>query len=164
MIQKKVCMLGAFAVGKTSLVSRFVKSIFSEKYQATIGVTIEKKEVRVGGQTVNMILWDIAGENELEKVRPAYLRGAAGYVLVVDGTRRGTLDIARALHAKVTDQLGQVPFVVLLNKSDLTAEWALDDDAAGDLAADGWTVTRTSAKTGEGVEAAFDILAERMLS
>ena len=163
MIQKKVCMLGAFAVGKTSLVSRFVKSIFSEKYQATIGVTIEKKEVLAGGQAVNMILWDIAGEDELEKVRPAYLRGAAGYVLVVDGTRRGTLDTAVDLHAKAAELLGDVPFVVLLNKSDLTGQWALDDDVAGDPAADGWTVTRTSAKTGDGVEAAFGVLAERML-
>ena len=85
MIQKKICMLGAYAVGKTSLVGRFVRSMFSEKYQTTVGVKIDQKTVNVGDQQVNMMLWDLHGEDEAQKVRLSYLRGASGYILVVDG-------------------------------------------------------------------------------
>jgi GTPase SAR1 family protein len=59
MIQKKICMLGAFAVGKTSLVARYVKSIYSDKYQTTVGVKIEKKTLQVDGQEWNLIVWDL---------------------------------------------------------------------------------------------------------
>jgi small GTP-binding protein len=77
MIQKKICLLGAFAVGKTSLVSRFVKSIFSDRYYTTVGVKIEKKIVRVGEQQWNLIIWDLAGEDEFMQIRMSYLRGAS---------------------------------------------------------------------------------------
>ena len=86
MIQKKICMIGSFGVGKTSLVARFVRSIFSEKYQTTVGVKIDKKVVEVGGQQVTLVLWDIAGEDALTTVRVSQLRGASGYILVVDGS------------------------------------------------------------------------------
>ena len=88
MIQKKVCMIGSFGVGKTSLVARFVRSIFSEKYQTTVGVKIDKKILEVGDKQVTLVLWDIAGEDALTTVRPSQLRGASGYILVVDGLRR----------------------------------------------------------------------------
>src|ERR1044071_1650162 len=85
-------MIGAFAVGKTSLVARFVKSIFSEKYLTTVGVKIDKKSLSVGDQEMTLILWDLAGEDEFMQVRMSYLRGSAGYFLVADGTRRATPD------------------------------------------------------------------------
>ena len=81
MIQKKVCLLGGFAVGKTSLVSRFVTSIFSEKYLTTVGVKVDKKLVSVNGQDVTLMLWDIYGEDEFQTVQPSYLRGASGYLV-----------------------------------------------------------------------------------
>lgn len=102
MIQKKVCMLGAFAVGKTSLVERYVKSIFSEKYQTTVGVKIDKREVLVGATTVKLVLWDLHGEDRFQAVQASYLRGASGVLLVVDPTRpldaRGRAELARAKH------------------------------------------------------------------
>ena len=100
MIQKKLCMIGAFAVGKTSLVARFVKSIFSEKYLTTVGVKIDKKTLGVGDQEVTLIVWDLAGEDEFLQVRMSYLRGSAGYFLVADGTRRATLDKAIELQQR----------------------------------------------------------------
>ena len=69
MQQKKICMLGAFAVGKTSLVRRYVDSIFSDTYLTTVGVKIDKRVVPVGNDSVNLILWDIAGEDEVSAVR-----------------------------------------------------------------------------------------------
>ena len=80
MIQKKVCMLGAFAVGKTSLVKRFVDSMFSEKYQTTVGVKIDRKRIQLDEQEVNLVLWDIHGEDELQKVRLSYVRGTSGSI------------------------------------------------------------------------------------
>jgi small GTP-binding protein len=163
MIQKKICMLGAFAVGKTSLVSRFIVGLFSDKYLTTVGVKIDKRSVQVSGQEVNLILWDLHGEDEFQKVRLSYLRGASGYFLVVDGTRRTTLDTASRLQKVAEETLGKVPFVVLLNKSDLSDEWELDDDAINTLANRNWQVIRTSAKTGMGVEDAFLSLAQQMV-
>jgi small GTP-binding protein len=76
-VQRKVCMLGATSVGKSSLVRRFVESIFSEKYQATIGVKIDRKLVQVDDTQVSLLLWDLQGEDEFQRVRLSYLRGAS---------------------------------------------------------------------------------------
>src|ERR1043165_1179544 len=100
MLQKKICMLGAFAVGKTSLVTRYVKSIFSENYLTTVGVKIDKKTVTVDSTEVNLILWDLAGEDEFVQLQTSYLKGSSGYILVSDGTRSDTLLKAFTLQRK----------------------------------------------------------------
>lgn len=164
MIQKKMCMLGAFAVGKTSLVAQFVRSIFSEKYQTTVGVKIDKKSVKVGTDDVNLMLWDLHGEDEFQKIRLSYLRGTSGYLLVADGTRTETLDLAIGIQQTVQQEVGDVPFILMLNKSDLAAQWALDQNTLDDLAAKRWEIIKSSAKTGDGVEDAFMSLAQRMLA
>jgi len=155
-IQKKICMLGGFGVGKTSLVSRFVHSLFSDKYLTTLGVKIEKKSIELGDQRVDLMVWDIHGEDDFQKVNLSYVRGASGYLLVVDGTRRQTLDTALALRESVERTIGAVPFLMLLNKADLLKDWNLDTEALSRLDCPGiWT----SAKTGAGVESAFERLA-----
>ena len=162
MIQKKVCMVGAFATGKTSLVARFVKGIYSDKYQTTIGVKIDKKVVETGANPLTMVLWDIYGEDEFQNIRMSYLRGAAGYLLVVDGTRRETLDIAIQLQAKVEDHIGPVPFIVMLNKCDLEASWEITPADLEALAQRGWKMIKSSAKEDQGVQDAFAHLAQQM--
>ena len=163
MIQKKICMLGAFAVGKTSLVSRYVKSIFSDKYHTTVGVKIDKKLVKYGSEEVNMLLWDLAGEDEFQKVRMSYLRGSSGYILVIDGTRLATLETALMLQKGVIEAVGDIPFVVVINKADLVDEWDVEEEQIQELEAKGWSILKGSAKTGEGVEEAFATLVEKML-
>ena len=163
MIQKKICLLGAFAVGKTSLVRRFVTSMFSEKYHTTVGVKIERKTVTAGAQDVNLVIWDIHGEDAFQQVNMSYLRGSAGYLLVVDGTRRATVEGGVSLQARTAAAIGGVPFVVILNKADLEADWEIDKSAVGDLVRRGWSVVRGSAKTGLGVEEAFHGLAARII-
>ena len=162
MTQKKICMLGAFGVGKTSLVSRFVSSVFSDKYLTTVGVKVDKKVVPVEGDDVTLMLWDIYGQDEFQTVRTSYLRGASGYLLVADGTRMQTLAVARSLHETAAAVVGHVPFVLVLNKADLEAEWEVDARALIRIAEDGWPIIRTSAKTGVGVEEAFLKLARDM--
>ena len=164
MIQKKVCMLGGFAVGKTSLVARFVSSIFSEKYLSTVGVKIDKKVVQSDGHEAVLMIWDIYGQDDFQTVQPSQLRGMSGYLLVVDGTRRATLEAARLLHDKAKEVAGDVPFVVVLNKADLAPTWEIDDVAFFKLAEQGWRAVKASAKTGEGVEHAFDVLTRAMLN
>lgn len=163
MIQKKICLLGAFAVGKTSLVSRFVKSIYSDQYLTTVGVKVDKKTVTVGDKEVNLIVWDLAGEDEFQKVQISYLRGASGYLLVADGTRSNTLETAKMLRQRVDENIGSIPFVFIVNKSDLADEWEIDDQAIADCQNAGWKLIKASAKTGEGVEEAFKLLAEVIL-
>jgi small GTP-binding protein len=163
MIQKKICMLGGFAVGKTSLVSRFVSSIFSEKYLTTVGVKIDRKPVTVGEQAVDLILWDIYGQDDFQTVQQSFLRGSSGYLLVIDGTRRATLDTAAKLQHMAETAAGPVPFVVVLNKSDLAPEWQVDEKGIRSFAERGWPIVRTSAKTGEGVEETFMKLARAMV-
>ncbi len=163
MLQKKICMVGAFATGKTSLVARYVYTIFSEKYQTTVGVKIDKKSVKIQGQEINLILWDLYGEDEFQKVRMSYLRGSSGYLLVVDGTRKNTLEKAFNLQTKVEDYLGKIPFILILNKWDLTDEWEIADVEIDEVVQRGWTVIKTSAKTGLGVEEAFQTLATKIL-
>lgn len=163
MIQKKICMVGAFATGKTSLVARFVKSIYSDVYHTTVGVKIDKKSVKIAEQEVNLILWDIHGEDEFQKVRMSYLRGSSGYFLVVDGSRRHTLDKAFTLQQRVEDTIGKVPFILILNKADLVEEWEIDDAAMTEISQKNWIVIKGSAKTGLGVEEAFLTLARKML-
>ncbi len=161
-LQKKICMLGAFSVGKTSLVKRYVASVFSETYLTTVGVKIDKKIVDLSGRTVNLILWDLAGEDDISSLRMTYLRGAVGYVLVADGTRPSTLDVAISLRERVEAAYGPLPFVLLLNKNDLTEQWAIRDGDIAGLRNNGWWVRPSSARTGEGVEEAFMDLAVRV--
>jgi small GTP-binding protein len=163
MIQKKICMLGAFAVGKTSLVARFVSSMFSEKYLSTVGVKVDKKQVTVDGRSLTLMLWDISGQDDYHSVQPSHLRGMSGYLLVVDGTRHKTLEVARELQQTAAETVGPVPFILLLNKSDLEDQWEIDEPAFFKLVEQGWRVIKTSAKTGDGVERAFHLLAQALL-
>jgi small GTP-binding protein len=161
--KKKVCMLGSFSVGKTSLVRRYIESLYDEKYHTTVGVKVDKKPLQLDGEELVMMLWDLAGDDDFQKLRISYLNGASGYLLVVDGTRRATLEKALELHERVQGALGPTPFVVALNKCDLAADWEVTEEVEQGLRARGWTVLRSSAKTGEGVEEAFLSLARAML-
>jgi small GTP-binding protein len=163
MVQKKICMLGAFAVGKTSLVTQFVDRSFSEKYHTTMGVRIEKKALQLGGKEWHLIIWDLASEDEFLQIRSSYLRGSSGYLLVADGTRRATLDAAVTMQQRVRDAIGDVPFVFMLNKSDLADEWEIAERTIEALSKQGWTWLKASAKTGAGVEEAFLTLVGKMM-
>jgi small GTP-binding protein len=160
-MQKKICLLGGFGVGKTSLVSRFVHSIFSDKYLTTLGVKIEKKSIVLDHETVDLIIWDIHGEDDFQRVNMSYLRGASGYLLVVDGTRRATLETALSLHQTAQKTLGKVPFMMAVNKADLEDSWDIEPGTFEQL---GFPIVKTSAKTGTEVEETFASIARAMVS
>jgi len=160
MIQKKICMVGVFATGKTCLVQRFVHSIFSPRYLSTVGVKIDRKEIPVRGEPVTLLLWDLEGRDGTRDVNPSYIRGAHGLIFVVDGTRRETFEQAFEIRDAVTGQVGSVPCAFALNKADLADEWKLTKADEESVMARGLYGVRTSAKTGEGVEETFKWLAE----
>lgn len=156
-------MVGVFAVGKTSLVQRFVKSIFSDRYLTTVGVKIDKKTLSVGSEVVDLMLWDIQGEDEFQRLQVSYLKGSSGYFLVADGTRGWTFDKALTLKDKVEQAVGNIPFILLLNKADLLESWEVENSKLSALIDSGWSIINTSAKTGQGVEEAFSALALKTL-
>lgn len=161
---RKICMIGDFAVGKTSLVSRFVRSTFDDRYLTTVGVKIDTKLISLpSGDQLKLVLWDIAGKSEFARIDTSYLRDASGYFLVIDGTRPTTLDNAIELQGTVEKQLGPTPFSVLLNKADLSEQWALNDGLIAGLDSRGWPVSKTSALNGSGVEAAFSRLGGQLV-
>lgn len=163
MIKKKICLVGAFAVGKTSLVQRYVHSIFSEKYHTTVGVKVDHKQVVVDNTTTELIIWDLHGEDEFQSIRTHYLRGASGCIYVADGTRAGTWDVALNLKERVDEAIGRVPSILALNKFDLTEQWELDPALVETTDMDNLSIIYTSAKTGAAVEDAFQELTAKMI-
>jgi small GTP-binding protein len=89
-VSKKIVLLGNEGVGKTSLVKRYVHSIFNDEYLTTIGIKISKKVVSVGDVEVNLMLWDIAGNMMSKTLYNNYLQGAHGVFLVCDASRPET--------------------------------------------------------------------------
>lgn len=162
MIQKKVCLLGASGVGKTSLVRRYVEGIFSEKYLTSIGVKVDKKLLQVDQKQVQLMLWDIEGVDCYSGFNARYLRGASFALVVVDQTRPKSLleglEICQLVKASV-----ELPIALVVNKVDLPAG-PLWDAHSIDLARSAYEYTfETSAKTGTGVEAMFCAIAKKLL-
>lgn len=163
MLSKKVCMLGGFSVGKTSLVERYVHSLFSDKYLSTVGVKISKKILSLDDTDMTLVLWDMEGKDIYTNVNLAYLRGAMGFFVVADGTRKETLEMAISLREAAINIAGDIPSCLLVNKADMQEQWEITEAMLTPLAEQGITVLRTSAKTGEGVGEAFATLARNML-
>ncbi len=161
----KVCIVGDFAVGKTSVVERFVKNHFSDKYLTTVGVKIDTKELELPDRNVRLklVIWDVAGSDRFSHVEFSYLRGAAAYVFVADGTRAQTIEAAESLRGEIEEQYGEKPAVMLVNKHDLVDSWEVSDDRMTSLGQRFGHVYRTSAKTGTDVELALHRLAELII-
>ncbi|GAB2511380.1 Rab family GTPase [Pseudoxanthomonas sangjuensis] len=158
-VSRKVCLLGDFAVGKTSTVARTVRNTFSPAYLTTVGVKVDSKTLRLGDDELRLVLWDIAGANALDQMRANYLGGCHGLLLVADGTRADTVDTALELREQAQRLLGRaLPAVLLLNKNDLAGEWEVAPARIEKLAAQ-LPVFSASALSGAGVEEAFAALA-----
>ncbi len=162
-VMAKVVLVGDKAVGKTSLIRRYVTDQFDDRYLLTLGAKVTKKvePVRMPDKGVDVSLelnvWDIMGQAGFrELAKEAYFHGARGILAVVDTTRKSTMDGIGAWIEAVRDVTGPVPLVLLGNKKDLAAQMAVTPAqltaAAKDL---GCPTFLTSAKTGENVEIAF---------
>ncbi len=161
----KICLVGEPAVGKTSLVKRFVYNVFSDFYLTTIGTNVYKKTVNVNGKKVDLIIWDIMGQETFRQILcTAYFYGAEALIAVGDLTREDTfIALPEWKNAALRVVKKEMPVVLLANKSDL--EWTVSEDTVNEtgheLSADATCIT--SAKTGENVNEAFIKVAELLL-
>jgi small GTP-binding protein len=168
----KVCLVGEKAVGKTSLIRRYVLNMFDDRYITTIGTKVSKKEVSLYQPELDvqirmdMTIWDIMGEKGFrELLKDAYFYGANGILAVADLTRRRTLDELDDWIDGVMRVCGRVPTVITVNKADLVNQAQFDEKQVAQFAkAFDSTYLYTSAKTGQNVEEAFRVLGEAILA
>lgn len=172
MLSRKICLIGDFGVGKTSLIRRFVDRQFSDQYLSTVGVKISRKQVELAetsGQTqqeLQLIIWDLEGETRFKAIASNYLQGAKGAILVADVTRPETLEnlTSHLQHYLSVNPQGSV--LVALNKSDLLEAEALErvlDRARFSSESQVIGTFLTSAKTGANVDQLFQIIAQRFV-
>lgn len=160
--QKKICLLGEFAVGKTSLIRRFIEGIFDEKYLTTIGVVVSRKSVTFPEVNVNLLVWDLAGGRDFSQTN--YLAGVAGALIVCDLTRSSTLAAYHTYSRQVKQVNANAHLILLANKSDLSRQREISEEELIAVSNElGAPYLLTSAKTGEMVEYAFTELARQML-
>lgn len=160
-VQKKVCLLGDFAVGKTSLVRRFVEGRFEDKYLSTIGVKVSRKTLERETSRLNLLIWDLVGGNEFSRSETGYLLGTAGALIVCDLTRFDTLKALKRYTKQVRAVNPHVAIVFLGNKVDLSEEQVIDEATLTAVTLElNAPFLLTSAKTNENVEAAFIQLAD----
>ncbi len=156
----KLCMLGDFGVGKTSLVARFVRRTFSERYLTTVGVKVDSRLVeRAGRAPVKLVIWDIAGRDALDALGMRYLSGAQALLLAADGTRERSLTSAFDLLLQARSVVPEAVVVLAVNKLDLVDQWEVLPAMLAELR-HSLPVFETSALGGDGVEAAFAALVE----
>ncbi len=167
-LKKKIVLLGDSAVGKTSLIARFVLNKFDEKYIQTIGVRVSKKTVSVKKDEknvdVDLLIWDVLGQPGFERVKTLSLKGTQGALLVCDVTRRKTLkSLENYWYPLLLERAGEVPIVILANKSDLPSWEMREEDVRRIAEMLNAPYFITSAKTGAHVNESFRMIAERCL-
>ena len=167
MVEKKfkVCLMGEPAVGKTSLIKRFVYNIFSDKYLETIGTNIYKKKIQRENENITLMIWDIMGQDSFRQLlSTSYFFGAHALIAVGDLTKKDTFELldewVKAAKSVIKEE--RVPVLMIANKSDL--KWSVDKDylkkIASKIGAKKYIIT--SAKTGEHVNHAFQTIADML--
>jgi small GTP-binding protein len=167
---KKICLLGDPAVGKTSLIRRYVFDMFDDKYITTIGTKVTKKTVVVPGVAqpgtdirITLLIWDILGQREYQRLHPVYYQGAEGALIVCDSTRKETIGNLATWVTSFKNVVGNVPVVFLINKSDLVDPEKFDRSEIDNLSRQHRApYLPTSAKSGLNVEQAFITVSEAL--
>ncbi len=165
-VKAKVCLVGDVAVGKTSLIKRFVQDMFDDRYIATVGTKVTKKTVDVlwkgAPATLDMMVWDIMGEKGFRALlRDAYFEGSHGVIAVCDLTRKDTFYDLNNWVQMIRKQVGNVPIVFLGNKFDLKERLVVSEEELARMGAiHNAPHFLASAKSSQGVNEAFKALAD----
>jgi small GTP-binding protein len=159
---KKVALLGEGAVGKTSLVRRYVLDVYSDDYIQTFGAKVTKKVLGMEHVELTMMIWDILGQKSNSSLHSTYYSGSNGALMVFDLTRPETLEALPSWLDDLYKVTGKIPIVLVANKADLHKEIAQErmDAIASQM---GGEIIYTSAKIGNGVSEAFGLLAQKMM-
>jgi Ras-related protein Rab-1A len=162
----KLILGGDGAVGKTSLVHRFVEDTFAKDYKSTIGTSIMKKECNFKelGSAVRFVIWDLAGQSQFKRVRQSYLANAEAGILVYDVTNRQSYENIANWHDEIKEASPNISLILVGNKIDLKDERKIKLQEGNELA-EGLSLSyiETSAKTGENINDAFKMLALLMI-
>lgn len=165
-IIKKVCVLGEEAVGKTSLIRRFIVEKFDDKYIATIGTKSSKKTMSINSGDLNvnltMIIWDILGQKKFSELKRSAYKGANAAFIVLDLTRLETLYTFEEWLSSLYEVAPDIPVAVLANKNDLEAHFGAEEIKQV-IGEHNFPYYLTSAKTGTNVNHAFYTLGNMML-
>lgn len=162
-VKKKICLLGEFSVGKTSLIRRFVETRFDEGYLSTIGVHMSRKRLERNDHFLDFFIWDLAGGENFNVVGPNYLRGAAGAIIVCDLTRKETLLALPHYAGQIRSLNPNAALVFAANKADLVLERVVAHDELQEaITSFSNSYVLTSAKTGQNVDLAFATLADQI--
>jgi small GTP-binding protein len=156
----KIVLLGSVGVGKTSLTRQFVQNKFSEEYQSTIGVKVDKKVITFSDGQVDLLIWDLAGEIYQSELFRKYLQGASGVIGIYDITRPSTHTKLQEVFEELDASKMNMHKIILANKSDLSG----DENYNTQINESHTYNYLTSAKTGENVNEAFTHLARTILS
>lgn len=160
MSNKKICLVGAPGVGKTSLAQRFTNGTFSYRFRPQPGLNIERRAVDVDGEPVHLMLWDFQRRDEFSTTPSNFVEAAAAIIYVVDGTRLDSLNRLDRIKRETEKVIGRaVPSLVLFNKSDLSDRWQVSGEMISRVEAGGTITLLTSCKEGSGVDTAFRLIA-----
>lgn len=171
-ISKKICLVGDFGVGKTSLIRRFVEREFSDQYLSTVGVKISRKTIELAKspeqkvENLQLMIWDLEGHTKFKAIAPSYLQGASGAILVADVTRQETVDRLTE-HLNLFLSINPKGFIIIaFNKSDLFDEEKMEKllttyDFSEQVRV--LSTYATSAKTGKDVDLIFEKLAHKIV-
>lgn len=167
-IKKKICLIGLYSVGKTSMVRQFVYNKFEEKYLSTIGVHISKKKISINHEadkkTIEFFIWDIANIEKFDNVVTNYLRGAHGAILVTDITRPKTIENIKEFADKFLEINPNAKIIFVGNKIDLVDQLKFDKELyISSVCDNNQKLLFTSAKTGENIEEVFVKLGEQII-
>ncbi len=169
-ITKKICLLGDFNVGKTSLIKRFVEDKFSDQYLSTVGVKVSRKSLNIKIDLeihqINLMVWDLEGNTKFKPITPSYLKGASGSIIVADLTRTNTLD-SLSQHIDLFSKINpQGTIAIALNKADLVPQEKLAkllENYNSHNHAQILSTHPTSAKTGDNVDEIFEELSKSII-
>ncbi|MBE9225090.1 GTP-binding protein [Phormidium sp. LEGE 05292] len=171
-ISKKICLVGDFGVGKTSLIRRFVEREFSDQYLSTVGVKISRKTIELPQkieqkfEKLQLMIWDLEGHTKFKAIAPSYLQGGSGAIIVADVTRQETIDRLEE-HLNLFLSINPKGFIIIaFNKSDLFDEEKMEKLLTTyDFSQQAQVLSSyaTSAKTGKDVDIIFEQLAYKIV-
>jgi small GTP-binding protein len=121
-VSKKICLVGDFGVGKTSLVRRFVDREFSDTYLTTVGVKISRKQMTLPNQSMQLLIWDLEGSSKFKSISATHIQGASGAIIVADFSRSETLEHIKDHVITFLDTNPEGKIIIALNKADLVLE------------------------------------------